>query len=351
MDENYVNDRIERYVYQVRRSLPRKNRDDIEKEIRSLIGDMLAERCGDRTPQQKDVDIVLIELGDPRALAGQYTEQGTHYLIGPALFPRYIQLLKIVGICVAGGITLATIIQSLLNTDTTPLAQFGNWLFTMMSALMGMFTWITVIFAFIENRESSRIGKAMGEAFDEVAKEFSGQNDDGGTFLDHLPEVPAEKAAIPVSEPIAGIVFTSLFLVLFVVAPQLLAVYIPSEAGLMRIPLFNPDVIRTLILPMAACLVLGLAREIFRLIEGRHSIRMTIVTVLCDLPALFLMIYILTRKDLFNPNLMDQLQQHWPDLADIAPFFQLIGPLFIVIIVFAYLIDMVTALVKGIKYN
>lgn len=36
---------IDRYIYAVTKKLPQKQREDIEKELRTLIDDMLEERC------------------------------------------------------------------------------------------------------------------------------------------------------------------------------------------------------------------------------------------------------------------------------------------------------------------
>ena len=41
---------IERYLYAVTKQLPAKSRQDIERELRGLIGDLLEERCGDIAP-------------------------------------------------------------------------------------------------------------------------------------------------------------------------------------------------------------------------------------------------------------------------------------------------------------
>lgn len=352
--ENKANDRIERYIYQVGRYLPKKNRADIEQEIRTLIGDMLEERCGGREAQQKDIDIVLIELGDPRTLAAKYTEKGGRYLIGPAIYPRYIFVLKIVGLCVAGGVTIAMIVQSFINTEVPPLSHYANWIGTLLSALMGMFTWITLLFALIENRENSRIGQALGKGYDEVERELAG--DTGGAFLDSLPEVPQKKAEISRSDAIFGICFSAVFLVLFVVAPQWMAVYLPDGAGgVTLIPLFNLDTLRSLVLPVLLCVALGMVRDVARLSAGQHSLRLALVTIACDLPALFLVIYIVTRKDLFNADLMSQITHHLPEAAGametVGTVLGILAPILIALFVFSFVLDMATSLYKGIKYN
>ena len=55
----------ERYVYAVSRLLPHKMREDISAELDTLIEDMLEERCQDRPAEEKDLRVVLAELGSP----------------------------------------------------------------------------------------------------------------------------------------------------------------------------------------------------------------------------------------------------------------------------------------------
>ena len=61
-----MNDLIERYIYAVTRRLPRSKQEDMAKELRGLVEDMLLERCGEAMPEEKDVRIVLTELGSPQ---------------------------------------------------------------------------------------------------------------------------------------------------------------------------------------------------------------------------------------------------------------------------------------------
>ncbi len=84
-------DLVERYVHQVGRYLPPKERADIEAELRSMIQDQLDDRFGS-APTQSDVEVVLSELGDPRKMAISY---GSHqYLVGPELYPFMMMVLR-----------------------------------------------------------------------------------------------------------------------------------------------------------------------------------------------------------------------------------------------------------------
>lgn len=52
---------MERYIYAVTRKLPQSQREDIGKELRGLIEDMLEERVPIGTVTEKDLEDVLID--------------------------------------------------------------------------------------------------------------------------------------------------------------------------------------------------------------------------------------------------------------------------------------------------
>ena len=76
------NDLIERYLYAITRRLPAKQRADVAEELRTLISDMLDERCGSLPPTAKDVRVVLTELGTPGEMVRKYTSGEGECLIG-----------------------------------------------------------------------------------------------------------------------------------------------------------------------------------------------------------------------------------------------------------------------------
>ena len=82
------NELIDRYVYAVTRRLPARLRNDIDKELHSLIEDMLEARCGGLMPEDRDVRVILTELGTPSELAMRYMPEGRDHLIGPAYYSQ-----------------------------------------------------------------------------------------------------------------------------------------------------------------------------------------------------------------------------------------------------------------------
>jgi len=103
---------IDRYVAQVGRSLPQNKRLDIEKEIRSLIEDMLDDRS---QAEGREVDeemtlAVLQEMGNPEKVAAGYLPE--KYLIGPRLYPLFTLMLRIV-LLVTAGVALFGLVVSI----------------------------------------------------------------------------------------------------------------------------------------------------------------------------------------------------------------------------------------------
>src|SRR5690606_24585483 len=84
---------IDRYVYDVVRRLPEKQRADVAKELTAEIEEMVEDRSGGKGVSRKTVSVVLTELGHPRLLADRYRER-PRYIIGPEHFELYTYLLK-----------------------------------------------------------------------------------------------------------------------------------------------------------------------------------------------------------------------------------------------------------------
>ncbi len=87
---------IERYIQHVGKHLPEKSREDVKREIRSLLEDTLEDRSRELgRPADEAMTVgVLKEFGRPEKMAASYTPE--RYLIGPRLFPIFSLVVKIV---------------------------------------------------------------------------------------------------------------------------------------------------------------------------------------------------------------------------------------------------------------
>ena len=109
------NDLVERYIYAATKQMPRKQREDVSMELRGLVEDMLSERCGSRTPEEKDVRVVLTELGTPQELYSQYSDDADACLIGQPYYSTYVFVLKIVLGAAVVGMTISNLILQILE--------------------------------------------------------------------------------------------------------------------------------------------------------------------------------------------------------------------------------------------
>jgi hypothetical protein len=116
---------IERYLYQIRGFLPRKQRDDILTELRSELEDMLEDRAGHEASEADQIAL-LKEMGPPQDVAARYFPS-RQYLIGPAIFPFFRTVAAIVLAASLGGQLLARLIGIILAGDVfLPIETFWD---------------------------------------------------------------------------------------------------------------------------------------------------------------------------------------------------------------------------------
>ena len=100
---------FDRYVREVGRRLPKKQRADVGAELHSLLLDALQDRLAEQEAEaeatEEDQVPILQELGPPAKMAAQYAPPN-RYLIGPRFYDMYL----IVAAAVAGAITLAHLV-------------------------------------------------------------------------------------------------------------------------------------------------------------------------------------------------------------------------------------------------
>ena len=136
-------DLIEKYVHQVGRYVPEKERAEIEAELRSMIQDKLDDRY-DGAPTQNDVVAVLTELGDPRLMAVSYSRD--QYLVGPELYPFMMMGLRRGWLIIPMIVVVVRIIEALLSTESTNV--IGLLLGTVLSALQALLIFSAVVVLF-----------------------------------------------------------------------------------------------------------------------------------------------------------------------------------------------------------
>jgi len=333
------NELITRYIYAVTRRLPKKIRADVEKELNTLISDMLDERCGDMSPTDTDVKVVLTELGTPGELASKYDPNGEKSLIGPRYFPTYLNVLKIV--LIAGGIgvfiamMMSLVVEGLQGENIY--AFISEVISSVWNTLLASFGMVTAIFAFLEYKKVDIFSE------EDIMK---------------LPSVPKDKEKISRTDSIVGIVFCVLLLAIFIFAPHLMGVAV-SRTGdtnsFKFIPFFNAETIHSVWYLFVISFGVQIVNYVYRLIVGRYNFRVAVSTTITGIISTVASGFILLNDRIMNNQFDVALNEALAadgGSAEIAPIFSNGLAMFIfAIILIANVADIAKAFIKAFQYK
>jgi len=143
---------LEKYIIEVGKHLPRKNRLDLQNEIRSTLEDMLEDRSRQTNRPVNDTLIseVLKEYGAPAKVAAAY--QTIQYLVGPRLFPFFIMVVKIV-VAVLFAVALGGFAINIISNNVTGVEFFpalGKFGLQFLGSAIAAFGNIVIVFAILE---------------------------------------------------------------------------------------------------------------------------------------------------------------------------------------------------------
>lgn len=280
---------IDRYIYGVTQKLPQAQRKDIADELRGLIEDMLEERVGGGNITKSDVEEVLLELGSPRELADKYRGK-KKYLIGPELFEPYILVLKIVLIVVSASIGLAFLVQIILNPGSI-LEHFIDMIVSVVTGLPMAFGWTTFSFAMVGLSGEMKKKDLMG-------KEWHPSD---------LPPIPDEKRRIKRSEPITGIIFYAVFIVLLAFSSDYFGIWVFRDEFTGVVPLLNEQTYGTYLFFILVIFGFGIIKEVIKLVSGKWTYKLAVYTTIVNAVSMAAVLFMINGPDFWNPNFMNEL--------------------------------------------
>lgn len=298
-----MSDMIERYVYDVARRLPEKEREDVRRELAANIFDMLPDN-----PTQEEIHAVLLELGDPAKLAERY-RQNPRYLISPAMYDHYVRAVKwvtpLVGvILLAVGMVLGAI--DAISAGEASGAKFissiiSRGISTGVSAAVQALVWTTVGFVIAERtRKKVLVGAAAGVI--DIKTPGKGGEPRPWTPGD-LPPVPESGgAAIPLSDCIAELVITVIFAIFcFLGISGRFPFALSLQSGDIYVTrLFSPEFLRLLAPAVGIMAAFGIAEAALKLAHRKWSVITCSATVVSGLVSMGVILYLFTRADIFS---------------------------------------------------
>ena len=327
-----MSDLKERYIHAVTKNLPRGSRRDVGLELSTLIDDMLEARCGGEAPSEKDLRVVLTELGTPAELYRKYNPDAGKVLIGAEYFLQYKRVLVIVLSAVLGSMFAVHGIQALFG-ELSPLLAITEFFAKSFAALLSGFGAVTLVFAILE-RKGIKVG----------------QPDD---TIENLPPVPKKKDKISRADSIVGIALTVVLVVILLCFPQHITVGFDGEGA--PAGCYNVFWVQNLLKGKLWLLLFGAAgivRHVLRLIEGKYTKRLLIASAVCDVLSIVFICMFLLPPELVNPAFLQALdaERAAEGMAEVLYTALANADItLLVILIFATLIDLATDAVRTLR--
>ena len=233
---------LDRYIHEVGRHLPRKNRSDIQTELRSSFVDTLEDRYGQEATEEQTSE-VLKEFGQPRDVAASYHPQ-SQYLIGPTLYPIFRMVVWIVIAAVLGSQILAWGIGIFVGGTA-----FSVWemLASLVNSVPASLGWVIITFMILQYFDAKP--NLENEPWDPAK----------------LPEINTDQD-IKRGELIVSLVFSTLFLALITLFPQWVG-FITTPGGVFY-P--NPVILEYLVL-IQVSLLAHMVLNVYMLWKGQWN--------------------------------------------------------------------------------
>jgi len=256
-------DLIERYVYEVGRQLPRKNRADIQVELKSTLVDTLEARV-DGEPSQEDEVQLLKEFGPPNKVAASYWPQG-QYLIGPNLFPlfRMVVAITLIVFLIVQLVLLG--IAVIFDQEVLTLLSVLDIFSEMVGSVFTAFGIIVIVFAILQR-------------FDVKPEE-----DDDEWDPRDLPEIEP-RDTINRTGTVVEITFSLVVLAILFFLPDKIGVIVSPGTEI----ILNP-VIGTYIPLIILSVLLGIALDVILLWRGRWEMATRLVKIAINLFSLYVL--------------------------------------------------------------
>ncbi|MBU0996964.1 MAG: hypothetical protein KKE16_02850 [Firmicutes bacterium] len=275
---------IERYVYDVTRRLPENQREDVAKELRANIDDMLS-----GSTNEVEIEKVLLSLGEPRTLANEYREK-KRYLISPKWMDDYIRVLKIVIIIFVSISVIFGLIDNIMNAESLNAfgifaEVFAKTISEAFQSAFQAFAIVTLVFVLIEQYDLSP-----------KKKEWS---------VSSLPDLPNEKEPkVSRTGSIVELIIMTIFGVTWIYLLFNHSIYlgwmVEGNGWAVSVPLFNSPAVNVLIPLFIASLALGIIAQMIKIYYARLNMKVMIFHTLDKIFSLAVVLFFMTMPNLIN---------------------------------------------------
>jgi len=312
------NDLAERYIYAVTKRMPRKQQEDVSLELKGLIEDMLLERCGAEQPTDKDIRVVLTELGSPYELYAKYDEDADKCLIGQPHYSTYKYVLKTMSIPFAVGLAVAGVFMQVME-PVGFLEFLENWIGMVLEGLFFGFAAVTLVFAVMYHK-----GMDLGTKSE----------------LNDLPAVPKKKQRISKLDTGFNIVGLVVLAGILLLVPQCLGIKHDTYGW---VTVFDLEGMRASALAISIGFLAAITGEFVKLIEARYNKKVAVTTLVTNLVQIGCGIWWLKGHAVMNPEFMAKLPEFFDNDRSVMMLFENFQSFLLVVLSAACLAEILMA--------
>jgi hypothetical protein len=270
----------DRYVWAVQRSLPEAKRADIDQELRGSIADAVDAKLEAGAAPAAAEREAIVELGDPYRLAAGFADRPLH-LIGPAVFPDYIRLLKVLYIIVLPIAFAGILLGQLLGEPESIGSAIGSAFVAIIAVAVHFGFWTTLVFALIERSPQYR---------------------PTAWNPDTLPQLPAP-GTVKLSELVgSGVWFV--FTIAFLIWAQFISLFRDGDGDV--IPVFNQELWQFWIPYFLGLAVLQLVFQFVLYQARRWTIALATLNLLIAAAVIIPLVWLLVTAQWMNPAFLER---------------------------------------------
>jgi hypothetical protein len=267
----------DRYIWAAVRTVPERQRANLEPEIRGLVGDSIDARIAAGGSQSAAEREALMQLGDPERLAAAYVDRPLT-LIGPRYYLDWLRLLKILLSIVVPIVAAATLLAQLLATQQIGPA-IGGAVASGIGVAVHLCFWTTLVFALVErNGGAAPVGAAWTP--------------------DHLPALPDAAKRSRLADLVASLVFLALFAGA-IIGQQFFSVFRDADGD--PVPFLEPDLWSFWLPWFLGLIVLEAAFAVWLYLRG-WTWPLAVVNLLLNLAFTVPAVLLWTGDGLLNPE-------------------------------------------------
>jgi hypothetical protein len=275
----------DRYVSAVVRSVPQRQRDDLENELRASLADAIDDRIEAGADAKTAEHDAILELGDPIVLSARYAGRPLH-LIGPALYADWKRLLTVLEVIVV-PIVLAVIPIVWLARGESVGDAIGAAAWIGFEVAVQLAFWITVTFAIVERSPHMTRTKLIPWT------------------PDMLPDTSSKLTSR--TEFIVETSLAAVLVIAFLLSP-FVSPY--TDAGGAVIPFFDPWIWQSgLVAVLVIVPLLQVGAGALKL-RGRWTMPLAVAATLVDVAGAVVLIVLAATDHLLNPAFFDAAG--WP---------------------------------------